>query len=96
MTTQELKAFIQKIEHIDFSSNIDENTVLVIQIIDGYYRLWEHIYHPYGKYWVKELKRSVKRFNEVMDIRVYLAYSSISDSRPYGYWDCLNQYYQYT
>lgn len=96
MTTQELKAFIQRIETIDFNSNIDENTVLVIQIIDGYYRLWEHIYHPYGKYWVRELKRSVKRFNEVMDIRVYLAYSSISDSRPYGYWDCLNQYYQYT
>ena len=96
MTTQELKVFIQRIETIDFTAQIDENTVLVIQIIDGYYRLWEHIYHPYGKYWVKELKRSVKRFNKVVDIRVYLAYSSISDSRPYGYWDCLNQYYQYT
>ena len=96
MTTQELKAFIQRIETIDFTAQIDENTVLVIQIIDGYYRLWEHIYHPYGKYWVRELKRSVKRFNKVVDIRVYLAYSSISESRPYGYWDCLNQYYQYT
>lgn len=96
MTTQELKAFIQKIETIDFNSNIDENTVLVIQIIDGYYRLWEHIYHPYGKYWVKDLKASLKQFKSVEEIRVYLAYSSISDSRPYGYWDCLNQYYQYT
>lgn len=92
MTKQELDNVVNQ---INFGTYIGDNARVVIQVIDEHYRLWEHIYCPYDKYWVRELKRSVRRFDGVVDIRVYIVYYSMADSMPYGYWDCINGCYEY-
>ena len=90
MTTREINYLLSQIE---FTNHIVDNSILVVHVIDEYYRLWEYFYHPHNKYWAKDLKASLKQFKSVEEIRVYISYSSISNSSPYGYWDCFD--YQY-
>lgn len=90
----------------DDTGNTGLNPTIIIQVVDDEfeYGYWDYLYktNANNPNWYNEFKKALDDYlieygcEVIQSINMYVVYfESMSDAEPYGYWDCLNNYYQY-
>ena len=85
------------------------NPTIIVQVVDDTfeYGYWNYFYktNASNPNWYKEFEKELNNYlnelvvfedNTIQEIKMFMCfYYSLSDTKPYGYWDCLNCEYYY-